>query len=69
MKNENLIEDNFEHWDHGPVVREIYKSYRYGDLSSFQTTEAPISTSEDEDLKKLLNVIEFVYGEKKSEEL
>ena len=35
LKNENLIEDNFEHWDHGPVVREIYKSYRYGDLSSY----------------------------------
>lgn len=69
LKNENLIEDNFERWDHGPVVREIYKSYRYGDLSSFQTTESPISTSENEDLNKILNVIEFVYGEKKSEEL
>lgn len=61
-----LIDEFFERWDNGPVVREIYKEFRYNDLIS------NVDCDFDEfspDVKKIIQITNFIYGNKTSNEL
>lgn len=60
LMDENLIEENFERWDNGPVIRNIYSSYRYGGLCNAGSFDIEI---EDDVAKKILYIINFVYGD------
>lgn len=64
--NENLINSNFERWDNGPVLRDVYKEFRYKDLiSNSECTPDVVSPKE----KKIIQIINFIYGDKTSKEL
>ncbi|RRD93992.1 DUF4065 domain-containing protein [Clostridiales bacterium COT073_COT-073] len=62
----NLTDDKFEKWDNGPVSREIYKKYRYNNLSRFSDTKVDI---EDKDVLEFLEIVNFVYSNKTAREL
>lgn len=62
----NLTNDKFEKWDNGPVSREIYKEYRYNNLSKFSDTKVDI---EDKDVLKFLEIVNFVYSNRTAREL
>lgn len=51
-KNENLFEDKFEAWVHGPVIPSIYRKYRKAWLPINEEVELP---SLPEELKKWLD--------------
>lgn len=61
----DLIEDKFEKWDNGPVIRSIYTDYRYNDLDKSQ--ELPVIN--DEDAERILYIVNYVYGAKTATEL
>ena len=62
----NLTDDKFEKWDNGPVSREIYKKYRYDNLSRFSDTKVYI---EDKYVLEFLEIVNFVYSNKTAREL
>lgn len=64
--HENLLDENFERWDNGPVVREVYKGFRYNDLtSSTDFTDEEFNT----ETKSIIQIVNFIYGNKTSLEL
>lgn len=62
----NLTDDKFEKWDNGPVSREIYREYRYNNLSKFSDTKVDI---EDKNVLKFLEIVNFVYSNRTAREL
>ncbi|VGV87359.1 Uncharacterized phage-associated protein [Streptococcus pyogenes] len=59
--HENLLDENFERWDNGPVVREVYKGFRYNDLtSSTDFTDEEFNT----ETKSIIQIVNFIYGNK-----
>lgn len=63
---EDLIDENFERWDNGPVVREVYKEFRYNNLNTQNDCDFDEFSS---DIKKVIQITNFVYGNKTSNEL
>lgn len=58
--NENLIEEKFEKWTNGPVIREIYTDYRHNNCSNIKKhSNVKISPK----VKTVLNIVNFVYGD------
>lgn len=66
VNGEQLTDDKFEKWDNGPVSRQIYKEYRYNDLNRFVKDEIKI---DNENILKVLEVVNFVYSNKTAKEL
>lgn len=66
VTGKNLTDDKFEKWDNGPVSREIYRKYRYDNLSRFSDTKVDI---EDKDVIKFLEIVNFVYSNRTAREL
>ncbi|HFI0114760.1 TPA: Panacea domain-containing protein [Streptococcus suis] len=64
--NDDLIDDYFERWANGPVVREVYKEFRYNDLC--YRTDCNFDEFSP-DIKKIIQVTNFVYGNKTSNDL
>lgn len=63
--NENLISDDFVAFPRGPVIFSIYRDYRYNNLGrSMQYDVNP-----DKKELKILNIINFIYGNRTTEEL
>ncbi|MEE0059246.1 MAG: DUF4065 domain-containing protein [Acutalibacteraceae bacterium] len=65
VKKDRLISDEFVAFPNGPVVFSVYRDYRYSDLSSLPTE---IPDVEDEQ-KKILEIVNFVYGNYSTKEL
>lgn len=61
-----LIDEDFEKWDNGPVIREIYKDYRYNGLSNEQNLNIEIY---DKDTLQILQIVNLVYGDMNGREL
>lgn len=61
-----LIDEDFEKWDNGPVIREIYKDYRYNGLSNEKNLNIEI---DDKDTLQILQIINLVYGDMNGIEL
>ena len=66
VKGENLIEDDFERWDNGSVIREIYKNYRYNGLDCEGNLFVDIK---DKETLQILRIINFVYGDMSARKL
>lgn len=66
VTDSNLTEDTFEKWDNGPVSREIYREYRYNNLSKFSDGNVDIK---DKNILKFLGIVNFVYANKTAREL
>lgn len=66
LYGKTLIDEDFEKWDNGPVIREIYKEYRYNKLSNKKILNVEI---DDRDALKVLQIINLVYGDMKGSEL
>lgn len=66
VTGKNLTDDKFEKWDNGPVSREIYRQYRYDNLSRFSDAKVDI---EDKGVIKFLEIVNFVYSNKTAREL
>ena len=62
----NLIDQDFERWDNGPVVREVYKAFRYNGLNSNTNCDPEEFSS---DVKTIIQIVNFIYGNKTSIEL
>lgn len=62
----NLIDEGFEKWDGGPVIREIYRGYRYENLGSQSNYDTHIS---DPEILKIFRIIEFIFGDMSACEL
>jgi len=60
-----LISDDFVAFPNGPVVYSVYRDYRYNSLSALPS-ESPVI---DGVPKKVLEIINFVYGNYSTEEL
>lgn len=58
--DKNLIEEDFERWDNGPVIKEIYKDYRYNGLCNKWNCNIKIK---DKVVEQILRIINFVYGD------
>lgn len=65
VNGEAMMPDSFIAFPNGPVIFDIYKDYRYNGLSSFLEADIKI----DENYLKILNVVNFVYGNMKKDEL
>lgn len=63
---ENLINNSFERWDNGPVIRDVYKEFRYNDLISNSECETNIVSDKE---KTIIQIVNFIYGNKTSNEL
>ena len=63
--NDKLISDDFVAFPNGPVVYSIYRDYRYSGLNSLPT-QSPIV---DGFQKKILEIVNFVYGNYSTQEL
>lgn len=61
---EKLNNDIMERWDNGPVSRDIYKDYRYYNLSSSELT-APLPDK----VKKVVEIVFFVFGQRSARSL
>lgn len=59
VTGKQLLENDFEHWNNGPVIREIYRDYRYEDLANEDDENVLF---EDEVAKKVAYIVNFVYG-------
>lgn len=62
----NLIDEDFERWDNGPVVREVYKAFRYNGLNSNTNCDSEEFSS---DVKTIIQIVNFIYGNKTPIEL
>lgn len=65
VKGENLIKERFQKWENGPVIPNIYKSYRYFGLHVNQLDEY----NKNCDDEKILKIVNLVYGDKTAKEL
>ena len=65
VNGETMMPDSFIAFPNGPVIFDIYKDYRYNELSRFPEEDIKI----DEKYLKILNVINFVYGNMKKDDL
>lgn len=63
-----LLDAEFEAWEKGPVVRNIYKDYRYNGLDRMPQNAVVISGMTPIQ-EKVLNIINFVYADKDSQSL
>lgn len=66
VKDENLVEEPFEKWDNGPVIREIYKNYRYNGLDCAGNLYVDIK---DKEILQILRIVDFVYGDMSARQL
>lgn len=66
VKGENLVEEPFEKWDNGPVIREIYKNYRYNGLDCAGNLYVDIK---DKEILQILHIVDFVYGDMSARQL
>lgn len=67
LEEKNLLNEEFVAFPKGPVLRSIYRDYRYNGLGTMpnQTCINGI----DKKQKKVLDIISFVYGNKEADEL
>ncbi|WP_077804528.1 Panacea domain-containing protein [Streptococcus mitis] len=63
---ENLINNSFERWDNGPVIRDVYIEFRYHDLISNSERETNVVSDKE---KTIIQIVNFIYGNKTSNEL
>lgn len=66
VKEENLIDEPFEKWDNGPVIRSIYSDYRYSGLSQTKDLTGEIT---DDFVLQILRIVNFIYGDMQASEL
>ncbi|WP_138435352.1 Panacea domain-containing protein [Marinobacter shengliensis] len=57
----SLIEENFEAWAHGPVVREVYNQFSHRGWNPLSPTDKPPVF--DDDIENVLSDIMETYGE------
>ena len=65
ITNEQLISDEFVAFPNGPVVFSVYRDYRYNGLNSLP--QQVISPNEEQ--LKVLNIVNFIYGNSSTSEL
>ncbi len=65
LENVNLFSDDFEAWDHGPVIRSIYEDYNhygYRTIEKVNLKEIENQILNDNQIR-LINAVWNVYGE------
>lgn len=64
LNDKELVEDEFEAWVHGPVVRVLYDRFQGLGWHPI-TTENPVTNPDDlpDDIKEFLNEVWDVYGQ------
>lgn len=65
VHNENLINEDFIAFPNGPVVFSVYRDYRYNGLNRILSN---VSIPDERQLK-VLNIVNFVYGNTSTKEL
>lgn len=65
VENDRLISDEFVAFPNGPVVYSVYRDYRYHGLSALPSKSPVIEGVQ----KKILEIINFVYGNYSTKEL
>ena len=63
--NEKMISDEFVAFPNGPVVYSVYRDYRYNGLNRIPSEDIEV----DDKFLKILEIVNFVYGNKEKEEL
>ncbi|MGI6689438.1 MAG: DUF4065 domain-containing protein [Clostridiales bacterium] len=66
VTGEDLIDERFEKWINGPVLRSVYRDYRYNGLGCVSLASVPV---DDPAARKMLEIVNFVYGNKSGREL
>lgn len=66
INDKSLFPECFEHWDNGPVVREVYKAHRYENLAKAENLDVVVS---DPCALQVLHIINMVYGDLGSKEI
>lgn len=64
--NEKLLDKDFVAFDNGPVIYDVYVSYRYDNLDQYPEEEIVI---DDKDILKTMNIVNFLYSDKSPNEL
>jgi uncharacterized phage-associated protein len=64
-----LFNSRIEAWEKGPVVPEVYRLYRHYDLVNEALGSTDYIFSLDEKQRKILEIVNHVYGQLSSEEL
>lgn len=62
INEEILINEDFVAFPNGPVIQSVYRDYRYHSLRKMPETDNITGINEVQ--KQVLNIINFVYGEK-----
>lgn len=66
VEGKDLLDEKFQRWDRGPVIPEVYREYRYCNLSS--RAAGGINNISDK-AKQTFEIINFVYAGKSAREL
>lgn len=66
INDSKLIDEPFEKWDKGPVIRSLYADYKYNELYNIELSDVKI---EDDIALKILNIINLVYGDMSAKDL
>ena len=53
---ENLINNSFERWDNGPVIRDVYIEFRYNDLISNSECETNVVSDKEKIIIQIVNL-------------
>lgn len=61
-----LLDEKFERWDRGPVLKSLYKDYRYNRLGEQKFKTSKI---ENKEIERILNIINLIYADKTASEL
>ena len=65
VEKEKLISDDFVAFPNGPVVYSIYRDYRYNGLNELPSESPSVEGNQ----KRILEIVNFVYGNNTTEEL
>ncbi|SDW87815.1 Panacea domain-containing protein [Thiocapsa roseopersicina] len=63
LLNRELLQENFEAWAHGPVVRSVYHEFKAYSWASIPPQERESETEIDPDTENVLRQVLDVYGE------
>ncbi|MGN0308501.1 MAG: Panacea domain-containing protein [Lachnospiraceae bacterium] len=67
IEEKELLDEPFVAFPKGPVIRSIYRDYRYNGLDGMPTDD--YIQEIDSKQKQILNIINFVYGDRNAAEL
>jgi len=63
MLNRPLFKEKIKKWEHGPVIPEVYETFKENGSAPIPTTTSPEKVLYDDSIKELLDTVYHEYGQ------